>query len=297
MFIILFIVGSIFTLIGLLFFKKYSYYKKHGNMIRGSVIGIEEYTSRSGSNNSRSTYYAPIIEFPFEGKSYLFKDGGSSNGLSKYKIGQSVKLLSHPKGPEYIFLPGGVNNIFAYAFTLMGLGALGFGFYNLYKSVTNPKGFQLDLFDIVPLVMMVFAGVSICLKAKKAKSKLKKKSIDFDFNKEKLFSREDLKDKKVFYTNHEIKAINQKHEGIAFIISVVYFILISTLLMFFWGEQTLDFKDKVLAILFDINRWPEFINFFTPRMNRHFFGLVIILFFFLVGVLSLYSSLKRKLRN
>ena len=295
MYFIFLLVGGIFTFIGALFLKKYLFYKKHGSMIRGTVIGVEEYVS-TNTNKQSSTYYAPIIEFSFNGATYLFKDGGSSNGLGKYRIGQSVKLLSHAKGPEYIYLIGGVGNIFLIVFIILGLILIAVGIVNLIDEVTSPKGFQFDWFGFIPLIIFFFVGGGIIKKIREFQKKTGEK-VEFDFNKETLIKRKDLKGKNVYYTQGEIKAKLSKFNQSALLISGVYFIGMSTLLYYYWNDQSDAFKNSVLDILKDIDRWWEFINYLSPRVNNDFFGLLIILFFFLTSVHSLTYSLRKSMNN
>lgn len=123
------------------------------------------------------------------------------------------------------------------------------------------------------------------------------KEIDFDWKKEKLITREELEEKEVYYTNYEIKQINAKNHGIALFISVLYFLGMSTLLIYFWNDQSIQFQENIKSIVFDFNRWSELVNYFTPRLNKKFLGLIIILFFFLTSVHSFIYSLRKSISN
>ena len=295
MFFILFLVGGIFTLVGLLFLKKHLFYKEHGQMIRGTVIGVEEYVSRS-HDRKRTTYYSPIIEFPFGGDSYLFQDGGSSNGLSRYKIGQSVKLLSHPKGPEYIYLSGGVGTLMMMIFLIVGLVCLGIGAFNLYNNILDPRGFEFDWFGFIPVIFFFFFIISIIRKIKKAIKKAKSegsiKDFKFDFNKETLISREELKDKKVYYSQAEIKEKLAKFQKVGLIVSLVFCGGIGFVFHLFWNTQPQSFRDKVIEIISDASNWGRISEFFSPRVNEEFVVLLAIGFFFIVSLYALIKSLR-----
>lgn len=91
LFLILFIFGFMFFIIGMVSFFSSKKFISHSTIITGTVIDIVK--SRSSSSENRYTYFCPCVEYfdPYYREKRVFTSNSGHNP-PKYKIGDTVKL-------------------------------------------------------------------------------------------------------------------------------------------------------------------------------------------------------------
>ncbi len=287
------IVGSVFTGLAYLLHRSTVFYKKYGLPTTGTVIGIEEYLSTS-TNKSKSILYRPIIEYYFDGKPYLFSGTGKSTGLEAHKIGQIIKLLYHPKGPEYVYIKNGTTEVFTIVFGMTGIICLGFAVYSIVQALLDPKGFQLDIFGLIPFILFLSSIIFVLKKIKKYKKENGK--IDIDFNKQSIITQEDLARRKVYSDNFSIRKTVNKHNKFGLGISMIFFIIISSLFYNYWNHLSISKKEELMALFQDHNRIIDAAKNFNPNKDIDLIIIGFFLFFILMACYSLIYSI-RKITN
>lgn len=276
LYLLLGLVATLFLGIGTGFFFLHFYYRIHGKELFGKVVAIEKYASvsRSGSERTVNTYYRAIYEYLFNGEIVWFAGSGSSN-LS-YEIGQRVKILSLPTGPEYCHPKNNIFLIFATVFSAFGVAAIIIAWYHL---PTWPlKVLPLIL---VALGLLVFRQVMI---KKGLWSEIKNGLL----KNSRLETRESLAGREVYWTKKQIEVERGKYATVALIVSFTFFGVTSALSYFLWFQLPTQQQHLALRLL---NGQADYQELMTYKDHSELLIFLILGFFTLLSVYSLFYSL------
>lgn len=267
---VLFVVGAIFCLFGGLFLLVNLYFKNHGKVLRGSVIGIERYISK-GRKRSRSVMYRPLIEYHFNGKAIIFNTSIGTNSI-RYRIGEKVKVLSLNKGPEYVRL----NSILWWTFpaVFFGIGLILVAAYILGSESYQAKTFTIFVFLTVLLVAY------FRLKSKNLIERLVDTALQV-----KIEDIESMKGREIFFNESDIEQETQKYSKISLIITSVFLFASSYGVHHFYQSMT----ERSLDYLFSLMERPENLAIINSYTNDKSMLLFLICSFFTL-VLS-YSAI------
>ena len=149
------ILSLIFFLTGCFLIVAHFLNKKHKyELISGTVVEIKERTSngRSASGHMQGTYYTPIFEYVYKGKSYKVPHHTNTNiqGQCLFSIGQKIELRVYKKFPEKAVL----NSHFSVNILLYG----GFAFIIINGIITGMllKGGKINFYSIGERIQTVF---------------------------------------------------------------------------------------------------------------------------------------------
>jgi hypothetical protein len=278
--VIFLFVGFIFlSIAGLILYQKW-YFIKNADAQKGLVVAIEQ-VERKSSRNSGVIYY-PIIEYTFNGETYLFKSGGSN--IIQHKIGQSVNILSFPDGPEYVMLRKDNSITIAIIFALFSL--IGIILYFTQSNSSNE----------VKVVLTLIAALIPFLIPKYIKYKLKKKGIDSEkvFNIKQsanLITKKELEKSTVLWEQNEVSKVLNKWDKQTFIITMIF------LSLSIWGTyySYTKLNQKQLEIINKLVNnydYPSYIVEIKNQSNE----LILFSILFIFSLLMFYSfiySLRR----
>ncbi len=285
------IVGAVFTLFGASMLFARRYFEENAMRVWGKVIALEKKISRgSGKNRSKTVTYGPIVEYDFEGQTYWFSCGSSSNGIYKYKIGQRIRLLSLRDGPEYVMLEDGVLAPMGKIFFFIGSCLLGAFVYTL-----KDRSFD-SWFDLAPeLIFLIFFVPSFFIVRRKLKSHLKGKDLTVKkvmMRTATLETKNSLKGRDVYYTQNKLNNEISKINSISLAITSVFFAGAMFGVYYFWGRMPDSSRltiEKLFSENFDLNVLIELIGKENPKV----IGFFATSFFSILGAFSFLSSLKK----
>ena len=278
--IMLALIGSLFLVFASIMFYIHWTYKRGGTVVPGKIVGIEKYVSTSVSSRGRSSQlmYRPIYEFSYEGKHYWFYSG-SKNTIS-HRIGQQVKLLQLPGGPEYV-LP--LKNIYALFSTVFGLAGI-ICWYIFLQSDHSIVFKSVGAFIVA--CVLVLAGW-----------KIKQRFPQVDFMTEllksnHLVSKKDFAGREVFWKQSSVDQEVARINKVGIIIALVFMALSGGLAHLCWTKMKPSVKSHLLEIGFEFSRWPELKDYFPGE--GELIGFLIGIFFMLTACYSLVYSLNKR---
>lgn len=232
------LISSTFCFVGGSFLIYKYFFKNHGKVLRGSVVGIEKFLSRSTKNQSKQTMYRPLIQYYFKGSNYKFVGHGRNEIV--YRIGQPVKVYSLEKGPEYVMLDSSVYNIFGGAFFIGGCVS---GYIFFFKSgVAEQTLLGLGLIYLVGLI-----AITLFLKSKGFLSLIMDGLL-----KTKLETDETLKGREIFTSKSNIQKERSKNAYLGLIITSVFTLFDSVALYICYNKLTSEQQSLL---------WDTFSNF------------------------------------
>ncbi len=251
------------------------YYSFYGKELPGKIVAIEKYTSvsRTGSQKTVNTYYRAIYEYLFEGKVIWFAGAGTGN-LS-YEIGQKVKVLSLPSGPEYCRPKNNIMLLFAAVFSAFGIGGLGIAWFHL---PTWPLKLLAPLIFI--LIFLIFRLVMI----KKGHWSEVKNGL---LKNARLETKDSLAGREVYWTKRELEVERRSYAKIALLVSSIFFGVTSTLSYVFWSKLSLNQQEHVLNFLNGKIGFQEITN---QAGQREVILFLILALFALLSTYSLFYS-------
>lgn len=295
--IILMIVGSIFTLLGLYLLYIRLYYHRYAQVKPATVVGMRKVISHNRGHNSSGSkvLYYPIIEYSFEGENYRFRAGGSSNAIFNYKIGKKVKVLSLRYGPESVMLRGSSHLILGVIFSLAGLIACFLGFSQVNKvDWTDP--FDL-FFNLAPLLSLFFFALGLLYKVK-VSSKKGHSAKSSHSTKKAMFkdaileTSESMADENVFINEFELKKEIESVAKGGVIVSMVFFILSLLGCSFFWTKLPKEVKTSLFEWMENPIQYESILSY-LKKAQPELIGLCFCLFMSLAGLNGLRYLKKR----
>ncbi|WP_372651844.1 hypothetical protein [Halobacteriovorax sp.] len=211
--ILLGLVPIIFLITGLILLISDLIYFLYGKEIVGKVVATEKYIARSVQrNNSRQLMFRDLIEFHFNGSSYLFFTAGK-NYISR-SIGSSVLIYSLKNSYEFVRLKKSYHLFLGMIFTV---ASLAIGYFMVYKSFDHINFLYSCILTIIAL-----PSFHSFLK-KKSKGKF---SIDMLF-KTQFVKREDLEGREIFWSSKELNSEKSKNAKVGLWITFVFIIFYS----------------------------------------------------------------------
>jgi hypothetical protein len=281
------IVGGIFTLFGAGLLYLRFYYRKHARRVWGKVVALEKYEpSRSSRNSQRSIVYRPVVEYIFNGETYRFTSGGSSNNIYKYKVNQRVRVLSLDKGPEYVMLEDGVVGIMGNIFFLLGLVLVGVG---LWQLSTRPS---FSFSDWAPLLFILPAALIIFIKVRKSLQSNNVDIADQMLKSANLETDESLAGRTIYWSSSQIKKEVNTNNKIGLTISTFFLVGSLTGLYFTW-QALPPHTQELLSNLMNQSENFDKLLVLIKKKDPKLIGFLIALFFSLMGTHSfIYSSRK-----
>ena len=275
--VVLFIVGSVFTLFGFTWVINYRIFLNEGRQLPAKVIGIERYTSK-GRRGSRNTFYRPIIEYSFNGQKYSFSSQIGSSDIT-HKINEKVQVLSLNKGPEYVRLKNRANLLFPAVFLVIGLGLITAFFFQ------NPS------FELTSAAMIIESAVFFFIYNKLKKMRALETLRD-SYLKTKILSTEELSKKKLLRSNREIEELVGKSYRIAFGVTLLF---LAGLL--FGAKKFFEkLRPKTIESLQEVIENPELwekLKYLNFQREPELVGLLILSTFSLLLIYSLLYQFKK----
>ncbi len=283
---LIFLIGATFLFaIGLLFLRRKAHLQKFGRELSGKIIGYIRQKSRGSSSQQGGTTYHPIIEYTLNGEEYLITCGGTNS--FPYRIGERVKILSLPHGPEYAMLKGAKSdNLFIGVFFFMGL-IFGGVFHFTYEWSLSTKG---GLYFVL-LILAYLAPIILERKMKKHKA-----TGPLWLKSARIRKRSELEKLDVYWSNSELDTYHRKVNKLdAFISKAFAFICYSALVMM-WNLVDFKNKEKMRELAQNFGPMEEFVELIKEK-DPMVIGFLIALFFALMSTHSLIYSLRKRARN
>lgn len=274
---VLLIAGSIFLAFGLNIIIHFIRFRARAESLLGHVKLIEKYIgytqSSSGSGRVATTYYRPVVEYEYDGKTYTTV--GFSVNEMRHKPGQKIRVLLNvsPDGktihakvdePFLHFLMGGI-------FSLFGIVAIG-----IYIFAMNGESIFLSLPAILIIAGYLISNAVLNHKGTSEKS-------DEWIRKE---------DSKLIETRTDYMEEISSHNIVGNIIA--FGLLICSVSLMYWGYSNLS-PDVTALMIQDIGSfWNKLVNGEFSSSNKD--TLIIIgigFFFFLASLRSIYYVNKK----
>lgn len=274
--IVVFLVGSIFFAFGTVFIFNYYYYRQNGRSLPAKIYGIEKYYS-TNSNRSKTLYYSPIVEYLFQGKTYLFKASFGSSNIS-HKINQKVKVFSLNKGPEYVRLQTKIAWIFPSIFFIVGLILL-IWFFS-----------QEHSFEYIALCIFIDLAIPYFIYRKLKEKKLIDQLLD-SFMRGKIETEETLKGREIFRSNTELRKELNRYKKTGLIITSVFLSATAYGTYFFHKEMSSSSKNLIQSVLKDLSTW-ELLKTLPYQSEGEIIGFAFCLFMSLLLIYSLFFQLR-----
>lgn len=124
-----FLVGMLFTGVGLLFWFRERNFFKRAIMVRGIVTGISESQSHD-SDHKNQTMYSAIVTFEFDGQTRQVTEGSSSSW--KPKLGTVRQVGVDPADIQNVRVYSRFILIMSAGFILLGLSLMGAQLYEWF---------------------------------------------------------------------------------------------------------------------------------------------------------------------
>ncbi|CBW25512.1 putative membrane protein [Halobacteriovorax marinus SJ] len=211
------------------------FYRRYGKLIKGRVIAIEKYISRSGSRNqTRQLMYRDLIEFSQGSDTYKFVTHGSS--YMSGKLNQNVDIFILNNDPNFIRTKRVSHLLIGLAFLL----ASGLSFYFAVW-----KSFQLINFYYSILLSILLPTLFYFFLKKKSKGQFQLS----DLFKTKFLSDEEIGKRDLLQSIKQLEGENSKNAKVGLLVTLVFFIFYFCIFSFSYkqlsGEEVLLLKGAI----------------------------------------------------
>ncbi|MDD0854414.1 hypothetical protein HBN50_14980 [Halobacteriovorax sp. GB3] len=228
-----------FVLISIYFLSIHFLFKRYGQRVRGKIVGVEKYISRTNTSSSRtsSIMYAPIVSFVSNSGEEIYVQSGSKN-IINYQIGDRLDILRLHHNDRHIKFDNKTHLIFGIIFGFFGFGGHATFLFSNENSVVT-KVLISSLIFILPLL----------LKRILVKKRLWSKVKDSYYSNTKTINKDELNEKDIFWSNQDILKEQKAHSKIGLAISFIFFFIILFIYNLIWKKLSLSSKEVVTKLI------------------------------------------------
>lgn len=267
-----------FVLISTFFLSIHFLFKRYGQRVRGKIVGVEKYISRTSSsgtgNRNSSIMYAPIVAFISNSGEEVFVQAGAKN-IINYRIGDRLDILRLHQNDLHTKFDNSTHLLFGIIFGFFGFGG------HLFFLLSNEHPVWTKLFISSFIIILPFV-----LKRELIKKKLWAKAKEFYYSNTRVLTKEMQEEKEIFWSNQDIENEQKKHSKAGMVISTVFFIFVLFIYSGIWKKLSLNSKDILERI---IENPMTIVNVNDPLIFIFLSGL----FFIPASLYSLWYSYKR----